>query len=456
MDSLAQVSIPALVNTNFGLTIGRSKLDRFSRFAGYSVHKIIDELNKITPPLKIEQFNVKYNGTFYFTNEAKGRGYIEEGLSLMNTFEKIVEVRSCERKLEVAALPEKNEPQKIVVSCLVGESGLLSGLVEISDNKPQLIILLDNNPVQLYFVYKLFEKLPSIKDCGEYHELVTYALNSVKAVLPDLECDEEQLLSLADSYKEAFDNWHCFSSPERLEKFKEAADKCCIYPVCVDLFNKENMEMLGKALNDEAIKIEFLNVSNVYEYVRRFFFKNGFNGYVLGVHNSMHLKELPLTEKTICGYSNLCNGDVKSAQTCRGDVLCEKLYKIGKENIFSRLCGEFYSEEKSDEDLFVYACKKLSENFESCEDKKNDALRNAEYDLQELLGHISHETVEVIPKIIKNIKRNLDKNPMYKDQDSYKNNFIEMLQVGCNEAGIDVNLFQLIEPRKRKYPKKRS
>ena len=411
-----------IVQSNLGIPINCDKLNEVSRFAGFSVRAVVNKLNELSPFASFKSV-AGFGNTFWFTNEYHG-GYISEGAaSLEDTFKKM------------KAFSPVSERR---ISIVTGESGLLSCLPELS-KLSNLVIVVDQNPILLFFLISLFNQLPEIERCGEeeYEDLIKNALLAVKEKVEGISFSEEDILFLAKKYKDTFKEWHCFSSKERFEETKKALEKMYIYPVCTNYYDEAAMKTLAKIISDEGLSIAFFNATNVLEYYNRFFEWKRYPCPIKGVDNTLYLKELPLTEDTLCAHSSLMYRKDKKTSTCTGDVFFEEAYQLHKLNIYYDVCGETLSEEKKDKDLIVGACLKLAQ-IDTSEAKEGNVL----YKLRNLLAHSSQEALFQLSKNYHKISEKLDKNKAYKsslENEHQKFTFLSVLQLALGEAGLTVN-----------------
>ena len=291
----------------------------------------------------------------------------------------------------------------------------------------------------LFFLTYLFNQLPKIEGCGEeeYEDLIKKSLIAVKEKVEGITFSEEDILNLAKKYRDAFKEWHCFSSKERFEETKKALEKMHIHPVCTNYYDETAMGTLAKIISDEDLSIAFFNVTNVLEYYNRFFELERYPCPIKGVDNTLYLKKLPLTEDTLCAYSSLMYRDDRQAATCNGDVFFEEAYQLHKLNIYYDVCGETLNEEKADKDLVVDACLKLAQ-IDPREAGKGNVLTK----LRNLLAHSSQEALFQLSKNYRKIKKTIDKNKAYQfslGNEHKKLTFLAVLQLALGEAGLKVN-----------------
>ncbi|MET4696245.1 hypothetical protein [Endozoicomonas lisbonensis] len=430
---VGQLSSPEMVHSNLGFPIDCDKLKKVSHFAGFSVREVVDKLNDLPPSADFKSA-AGFDNTFWFTNEYHG-GYISESAtSLKDTFKEIKEFSPVSQRR---------------ISIVTGESGLLSCLPELA-RLSNLVILIDQNPILLFFLFSLFNKLSEIEDCRdeEYADLIKSAFLLTKDKVEGISFSEENALLLAMKYKEAFNEWHCFSSRERLEETKKALEKMHIHPLCTNYYDEESMKRLAKIISDEELDIVFFNMSNVLEYYHRFFEWKRYPCPIKGVDNTLYLNELPFTEETLCAYSTLIYCDERRAMTCTGDVFFEKAYQLHKLNIYYDVCGETLGEEKTDKDLILDACMKLAQM-----DPGTDTGKLVLHKLRNLLAHSSEEALSQLSENYHRIQKTLDKNKPYQsssENEQKKYTFLSVIQLACGEAGLKINRYNPSSRGRRK------
>ena len=298
--------------TNHKLDVQVFNPESVSRFAGYSVQKIVDVSNslpsKSMAPDQMVTGNVPWVAREHFFWD-------------MNADQKIPLSNRYFTALKTA---EPHHGRNIAV--VTGESGLLASLPELS-KLTRVIVQVEDNPAILLMTDAILNQLPDMESPQQYLDVIRSAFQQVKQQIPQIEDTPEEVVEQFVDYLDSFPGLHFCSSPARLQATRAALQQCVVIPVRASYFNRSEMTTLNEALRE--CDLVFLNLSNTAACYPSFYQENPFDGHVQGILSTQYIKDLPVTASTLCTYSffRAIGYQMPLMEACPGTSLCADLHR---------------------------------------------------------------------------------------------------------------------------------
>ena len=396
--------------TDLKLNVQVSNPEFVSRFAGYSLQKIVDVFNSL-PSKPMVQHQI-------------GAGQVPwvapEHLVLDVTAGQKIPLSN--RYFTALKTAEPRHGRNIAV--VTGESGLLASLPELS-KLTRVIVQVEDNPAILLMTNAILNQLPEMESTQQYLDVIRSAFQRVKQQIPQVEDTPEEVVGQFHEYLDNLPGQHFCSSPERLQATRAALQQCVVIPVRASYFNGSDMTMLNEALHE--CDLVFLNLSNAVACYPLFYRENPFDGCVQGILSTQYIRDIPVTANTLCTYSFLrATGYQKPVmEACLGTSLCADLHRIMKGRALN--LGGWANRRNEPETVFVLkvGIKVLDKTcYAEVETKLVAELRN-------LMALLSRDELRELQDYLQSLNKCFrQRSP----DDPVRRQFMEILTVACTEA----------------------
>ena len=339
-----------------------------------------DDIQQNLPKFGHHCVDLRLSGSYWLSNEfpeASG----EERVQLAKSF---------------AQLPKQKSLSEYRIAILTGEGGLLQAFSELA-NSCDMTVQIDCDFLTLQFQRFLLAECRKAEKYTDKHKVLDRTIEQLRAVHPDLSDGQiEDIREQFERYTTGMKR-NLFSSPERFAEFKRCQDHP-VRQICMNYFDKKDIELLSRILERNNAVIAFLNISNVCDYPALFYLANPFRDELAGVTPSRYLRQLPFSKDAICAYSQLFDANLFTA-TCPVDKMEEHLYATSinrRDRVLRRL-----SQDHSDPLLQnIYAAKEPGSNELQAPTKifqffaEHPELKESGWILRLTAAHLSHEETQ--------------------------------------------------------------
>lgn len=396
--------------TDHKLDVQVSNPESVSRFAGYSVQKIVDVSNSLPSkpmaPHQIATGSVPWVAREHFVLDMTA----DQKIPLSN------------RYYTALKTAEPHHGRNIAV--VTGESGLLASLPELS-KLTRVIVQVEDNPAILLMTNAILNQLPDMESPQQYLHVIRSAFQRVKEQIPQLKDTPEEVVEQFVDYLDSLPGLHFCSSPARLQATRAALQQCVVIPVRASYFNGSEMTTLNEAWRE--CDLVFLNLSNTVACYPLFYRENPFDGRVQGILSTQYIKDLPVTASTLCTYSffRAIGYQKPLMEACPGTPLCANLHRIMKGRALN--IGDRVNTFSDPEPVFVLKVG-ISALDKTCNAEIETKLLA---EVRNLLALLSRDELQVLQDHLQSLnKRFRRRSPV----DPVRKQFMEILTVACTEA----------------------
>ena len=280
--------------------------------SGFSVSRIEEQLNDKFPLPELKKIHDD-PGSYWFSNEFP----YSDDFDFKKTINKL------------SRLPTDLRSRS--VSIITGEGCLFSCLPELA-KICSLVFQVDHDPKLLHLSQLLISSLADVEDVSEDFHWLDQAIIKLRDGITEFHSARvEEIHTQYAANKAGMGEYHCFSSEQRLRETKNACASCKVIPIYADFYLQDDMATLAGIIKSNNIQVVFINLSNILEYLQDFYAKNKFNGIVIGVEPTRHIRNIPLNEYTLCAFSSLITFPFFT-RVCNKERYYEELYLLAKKN----------------------------------------------------------------------------------------------------------------------------